>query len=63
MQKQDDDGEGAKLGVSDSEEDVARDLPAGEVLEHGNHHAHRKGLRDQIEHPHLSPFSLPKSTR
>lgn len=53
---EDDDGEGAEPGVCDAEEDVARDLRAGEVLERGNDHAHRQRQRDQIEDPHLSPL-------
>lgn len=51
---EDDDREGAEPGVSDGEEDVARDPWAREVPERENHHAHRQRQRDQIKHPHIS---------
>ncbi|KAK9165762.1 hypothetical protein Scep_000953 [Stephania cephalantha] len=50
---EDDDGDGAEPGVSDGEEDVARDVRACEVLERHGHHPHRQRQRYQIENPHL----------
>lgn len=52
---EDDDGEGGEPGVADGEEDVTRDVGAGEVLEGDGHHAQGEGQGDEIEHPHRSP--------
>ena len=51
---EDDDGEGAEPGVTNSEENVARNLRAGEVPQREKHHARCQRQRDQVKHPHLS---------
>lgn len=49
-----DDGEGTEPGVSDSEEDVARDIRPGKVPERHRHHPKGERKRNQIENPHPS---------